>query len=290
MYELLNALLLQRRTIHATATTADAVPSTAQLASLVVATKRWIKVVQARIREDKKMRFHHQFVKSKELDVRQIQTIQTNTTAIYVLVNTLRNHFSMSALSLLSGETPNSRPTRRERSLPPPRNDDEGSDDESSSEKENENDEDDEKDEEDESDENQTTRQREVEEHFEENRDVFETQFSEESTDFSPLNDQHDVDVETRKSEDNAEEKRASQNSSSSSSNSSSSEKKEIAQSTTSQRFVVLESSFDSKSFSDLRRSSRRSSKTSFEKKKRSASSEEDHASSPLKRRRRSDF
>jgi hypothetical protein len=206
------------------------------------------------------MRFHHQFVKSKELDVRQIQAIQTNTTAIYALVNTLRDHFSMSTLSLLSNETSNSRSTRRERSLPSSRNDDGENDDESSSEKENENDEDDEKDEEDESDENQTTRQREIEEHFEENRSVFETQLSEKSTDFSSFNDQHDVDVETKKSENNAEKKRASQSSSSSNSNNSSSEKKEIAQSTTSQRFVVLESSFDSKSFSDLRRSSRRSS------------------------------
>jgi hypothetical protein len=285
MYELLNALLLQRRTIHATAIAAGAVPSAAQLAPLVAATKSWIKVVQARIREDKKMRFHHQFVKSKELDVRQIQTIHANTTAIYVLVNTLRDHFSMSTLFTLLGESFVTRSTRREH---PSSQQDEN--DESSSEKEDENDEDDERDEEDESDENQTTRQREVEEHLEENRDVFETQLSEESTDSSPLNDQHGVDVETKESENNAEKGRAPQSSSSSNSNSSSSEKKEIAQSTTSQRFVVLESSSDSESFSDLRRSSRRSPQTSSGKGKRSISSGEDHAGSSSKRRRRSGF
>ncbi len=149
MYELLNALLLQRRTIHATATTVDAVSSTAQLALLVVATKSWIKVVQARIREDKKMRFHHQFVKSKELDVRQIQTIHANTTAIYALVNTLKDHFSMSTLFMLFDESLVTRSTRRKHS-----SSQQDENDESSSEKENENRENDEKNEENENDEN----------------------------------------------------------------------------------------------------------------------------------------
>ncbi len=95
------------------------------------------------------MRFHHQFVKSKELDVRQIQTIHANTTAIYALVNTLKDHFSMSTLFMLFDESLVTRSTRRKHS-----SSQQDENDESSSEKENENRENDEKNEENENDEN----------------------------------------------------------------------------------------------------------------------------------------
>jgi hypothetical protein len=241
------------------------------------------------------MRFHHQSIES-ELEVRQVQIIQANTMTLYVFVDTLRNHFFMSTLFLLSSETSNSRSTRRERSLSSSRNDDERNDDENSKNDENESD-DDENDENDdvENDETQTTRREEFVEIFEENRNVFERKSFDVSFDSDSSRDQNDVDVKSRKSEKNVDEKSVDERkiSSSNSFNSSSesfSSKKKINSSITLQRRVVSESAFDSKFSFDLRRSSRRSFETSIEKDKRSIFSEKNVESSLKRSRRRSRF
>jgi hypothetical protein len=241
------------------------------------------------------MRFHHQSIES-ELEMRQVQIIQANTMTLYALVDILRDHFSMSTLSLLSNETLNSRSTRRERSLSSSRNDDEKNDDEDSKNDENESD-DDENDENDdvENDETQTTRRKKLVEILEENKDVFEKKSFDVSSDFDSLRDQSDVDVKSKESEKNAEkknadERRISSSSSFNSSSESSSSEKKIDSSATSQRRVASESAFDSKSSFDSRRSSRRSFETSIEKDKRSIFSEENVESSFKRRRRRSEF
>ncbi len=56
-----------------------------------------------------------------------MEAVRNQTTAIYALVDTLRDQWRMPALPLRSGETPNMRPTRRDH--PPPRNDDDESED-----------------------------------------------------------------------------------------------------------------------------------------------------------------
>ncbi len=228
--------------------------------------------------------------------MRQVQIIQANTMTLYALVDILRDHFSMSTLSLLSNETLNSRSTRRERSLSSSRNDDEKNDDEDSKNDENESD-DDENDENDdvENDETQTTRRKKLVEILEENKDVFEKKSFDVSSDFDSLRDQSDVDVKSKESEKNAEkknadERRISSSSSFNSSSESSSSEKKIDSSATSQRRVASESAFDSKSSFDSRRSSRRSFETSIEKDKRSIFSEENVESSFKRRRRRSEF
>ncbi len=59
--------------------------------------------------------------------MRQVQTIQTNIVTIYAFVDILKDHFSMSTLSLLSNETLNSRSTRREHSAPRQEDDEDSS-------------------------------------------------------------------------------------------------------------------------------------------------------------------
>jgi hypothetical protein len=100
------------------------------------------------------MRFHHQSIESKELKVRQIQAIQTNTIAIYVFVNIIKNHFVMSTLFLLSKELLVARSTRRDHSSSRRNN----VDDESSNDENDENNENNEDDENDKNDETQTKR------------------------------------------------------------------------------------------------------------------------------------
>ncbi len=174
MYDFLNTLLLQRRTIFATATTIDVASINAQLVSFQMSTQVWIKIVKTHIQKTRKMRFHHQSIESK-LEMRQVQIIQTNTMTLYAFVDILKDHFSLSTLFLLSNETFNSRSTRRKRSLSSSRNDDERNDDENLKNDENKSD-DDENDENDdvENDETQMTRRKKFVEIFEENRDVFE--------------------------------------------------------------------------------------------------------------------
>ncbi len=241
------------------------------------------------------MRFHHQSIES-EFEMRQVQIIQANTMTLYAFVDTLRDHFSMSTLSLLSNETSNSRSTRRERSLSSSRNDDEEDDDENSKNDEDESD-DDENDENDdvENDETQTTRRKEFVEIFEENRDVFERKSFDVSFDSDSFRDQSDVDVKSKENEKNVEKRSADEKrTSSSNSFNSSSEffnfEKKIDSSTTSQRRVASKSAFDFKLSFDFRRSSRRSLETSIEKDKRSILSEENAESSFKRRRRRSKF
>ncbi len=295
MYDLLNTLLLQRRTIFATVTTIDVTSINAQLVSLQMSTQIWIKFVKIHIRKTRKMRFHHQSIES-EFEMRQVQIIQANTMTLYVFVDTLRNHFFMSTLSLLSSETSNSRSTRRKRSLSSSRNDDEKDDDENSKNDENESD-DDENDENDdvENDETQTTRRKEFVEIFEENKSVFEKKSFDVSFDSDSSRDQSDVDVKSKESEKNADEKSADERrtSSSSSFNSSSesfSSEKKIDSSATFQRRVALKSAFDSKFSFDSRQNSRRSLETSIEKDKRSIFNEENVESSLKRFRRRSEF
>jgi phosphopantothenoylcysteine synthetase/decarboxylase len=103
------------------------------------------------------MKFHHQFIESK-LEMRQVQTIQTNIVMIYAFVDILKDHFFMSTLFLLSNETLNSRSTRKERFASRQENDEN-----SSSNDEKNSDENDEDDENDENDETQTKRQNEDE-------------------------------------------------------------------------------------------------------------------------------
>ncbi len=295
MYDLLNTLLLQRRTIFATVTTIDVTSTNAQLVSLQMSTQVWIKIVKIHIRKTRKMRFHHQSIES-ELEMRQVQIIQTNTMTLYVLVNILKNHFSMSTLFLLSSETFNSRSTRRERSLSSSRNDDEKNDDENSKNDENESD-DDENDENDdvENDETQTTRREELVEVFEENKNVFEKESFDVSFDSDSLRDQNDVDVKSKENERNvdersADEKRISSNNSFNSSSESFNLEKKIDSSATFQRRVASESAFDSKLSFDFRRSSRRSLEISIEKDKRSIFNEKNVESSLERFRRRSEF
>ncbi len=295
MYDLLNTLLLQRRTIFAIVTTIDVASINAQFDSFQMSTQVWIKIVKTYIRKTRKMRFHHQSIES-ELEMRQVQIIQANTMTLYAFVDTLKNHFFMSTLFLLSSETFNSRSTRWERSLSSSRNDDEEDDDENSKNDENESD-DDEDDENDdvENDETQTTRQKEFVEILEENKNVFERESFDVSFDSDSSRDQSDVDVKSRKSEKNAEKKSADEKKASSSNSFSSSSEffnleKKIDSSATSQRRVASESAFDSKFSFDSRRSSRRSFETSIEKDKRSIFSEENVESSFKRRRRRSEF
>jgi hypothetical protein len=228
--------------------------------------------------------------------MRQVQIIQTNTMTLYVLVNILKNHFSMSTLFLLSSETFNSRSTRRERSLSSSRNDDEKNDDENSKNDENESD-DDENDENDdvENDETQTTRREELVEVFEENKNVFEKESFDVSFDSDSLRDQNDVDVKSKENERNvdersADEKRISSNNSFNSSSESFNLEKKIDSSATFQRRVASESAFDSKLSFDFRRSSRRSLEISIEKDKRSIFNEKNVESSLERFRRRSEF
>jgi hypothetical protein len=251
--------------------------------------------VKTHIRETRKMRFHHQSIKSK-FEVRQVQIIQTNTMTLYAFVDTLRDHFFMSTLSLLSNETSNSRSTRRERFLSSSRNDDEENDDENSKNDEDESD-DDENDENDdvENDETQTTRRQEFVEVFEENKNVFEKKSFDVSFNSDSSRDQSDVDVKSRKNEKNDDEKnvderRISSSSSFNSSNESSSSEEKIDSSATFQRRVAAESAFDSKLSFDSRRNSRRSFETSIEKDKRSIFNEENVESSLKRRRDRSKF
>jgi hypothetical protein len=82
MYDLLNTLLLQRRTIFATVTTIDVASINAQLVSLQMSTQFWTKIVKTHIRKTRKMRFHHQSIES-EFEMRQVQIIQANTMTIY---------------------------------------------------------------------------------------------------------------------------------------------------------------------------------------------------------------
>ncbi len=295
MYDFLNTLLLQRRTIFAIVMTIDVASINAQLVFLQMSTQVWIKIVKTHIRKTRKMKFHHQSIES-EFEMRQVQIIQTNTMTLYAFIDILKDHFSMSTLSLLSSETFNSRSTRRERSLSSSRNDDEKNDDENSKNDENESD-DDENDENDdvENDETQTTRRQEFVEIFEENRSVFEKESFDVSSDSDSSRDQSDVDVKSKKSEKNddeksADEKKISSSNSFNSSNESSNSEKKIDSSTTFQRRVVSESAFDSKFSFDSRRSSRRSFETSIEKDKRSIFSEENVESSLKRRRRRSNF
>ncbi len=77
--------------------------------------RRKFEFVEINIRKKWKMIFHHQSIESK-LEMRQIQTIQTNIVTIYVFADILKNHFFMSTLSLLSSKTLNSRSTRRKHS------------------------------------------------------------------------------------------------------------------------------------------------------------------------------
>ncbi len=295
MYDLLNTLLLQRRTIFAIVTTIDVASTNAQLVFFQMSTQVWIKIVKTHIRKTRKMRFHHQSIESK-FEMRQVQIIQANTMTLYAFVDILKNHFFMSTLSLLSNETSNSRSTRRERSLSSSRNDDEEDDDENSKNDENESD-DDENDENDdvEDNETQTTRRQKLVEIFEENKDVFEKKSFDVSFDFDSSRDQSDVDVKSKKSEKNddeksVDEKRISSSSSFNSSSEFSSSEKKIDSSITLQRRVVSESAFDSKLSFDSRRSSRRSLETSIEKDKRSIFSEKNVESSLKRRRRRSEF
>jgi hypothetical protein len=239
------------------------------------------------------MRFHHQSIESK-LEMRQVQIIQANTMTIYAFVDILRDHFSMSTLSLLSNETFNSRSTRRKRSLSSSRNNDERDDDDDSKNDENENDNDENNENNDvENDETQTTNRKEFVEIFEENKNVFEKKSFDVSFDSESFRDQSDVDVKSRKIEKNADEKSADEKKTSSSSSSSSNEffsiEKKIDSSVTSQRRVASKFAFDSKFSFDFRRSSRRSFETSIEKDKRSIFSEE-NVESLLKRCRRSEF
>jgi hypothetical protein len=228
--------------------------------------------------------------------MRQVQIIQANTMTLYAFVDILRNHFSMSTLSLLSNETFNSRSTRRERSLSSSRNDDEKNDDEDSKNDENESDDDENNENDDvENDETQMTRRKKLVEIFEKNRSVFEKKSFDVSFDSDSLRDQNDVDVKSKKSEKNAEkknvdEKRTSSNNSFNSLSESFNFEKKIDSSITLQRRVASEFAFDSKFSFDSRRSSRRSLEISIEKYKRSISSEENVESSLKRRRRRSEF
>jgi hypothetical protein len=115
MYDLFNALLLQRRTIYVLVTTINAASINVQFASFKISTQIWIKFVEINIRKKRKMRFHHQSIELK-LEVRQVQTSQINIMTIYVFVEILKDHFFMSMLFLLSSETLDSRSTRRESS------------------------------------------------------------------------------------------------------------------------------------------------------------------------------
>jgi hypothetical protein len=74
IYDLLNTLLLQRRTIFAIVTTIDVTSINVQLIFLQMSTQFWIKIVKIHIRKTRKMKFHHQSIESK-FEMRQVQII-----------------------------------------------------------------------------------------------------------------------------------------------------------------------------------------------------------------------
>ncbi len=65
MYDLLNTLLLQRRTIFATVTTIDIASINVEFLFIQISTQDLIKIVKTHIRKTRKMRFHHQSIESK---------------------------------------------------------------------------------------------------------------------------------------------------------------------------------------------------------------------------------
>jgi hypothetical protein len=117
-------------------------------------------------------------------------------------------------------------------------------------------------------DETQMTHQNKFQEIFEEYKNVIEKKSCEKSFDFESLNDQNNVAIKSKESDDNVDKRRVSSNNSSNSSSELFSLKKKIDSSTTSQRRVVSKSLIDSKFSFDFQRSLRCSSQTSFEKKK----------------------
>ncbi len=100
MYSDLNTLLLQRQVLYVVENNSIV----AQRRAFNQTTTRWKKIVETSIRKTRRMNLHHNSIDSSKIDVKQIEIIKNNTTIVYVLMNTLRDKWNMSALSLRSDE------------------------------------------------------------------------------------------------------------------------------------------------------------------------------------------